>query len=321
MIKKMDIRLYGIRHFSSSLMQLSREMDDVYEMLCKKSNYKVSREQLSHIQHKIFNHYYVLKPLRMLNINILDVKSVFKEVAVDYPDISIERINVGSAPEKYSVIVVLPSNQGDSLIFLALSAMLLRLTHGSSYDGVFRLDYGLNAFYESIKGMRNVDRVYHLDLTESLTKIPISLILDRVSSLVGEGTGVYKLIKSFLDIEIIDSSGNSMNKIDKEGLPPAGELTRVLFDIVLKDIFDRNFEQRFPGVAFSRFREDVLIYGTQYVQYSNLNENALRDLLKELNLQGRVCSIEPGGKFLLSKKIAVLSTAREVILYDPFVTL
>lgn len=74
-------------------------------------------------------------------------------------------------------------------------------------------------------------------------------------------------MKSFLDIEIIDASGNSKKKIDKVGLPPAGELKRVLFDIVLKDLFDRNFEQRFPGVAFSRFRGDVLFFETQYVQY------------------------------------------------------
>lgn len=34
----------------------------------------------------------------MLNINILDVQSVFKKIAEDYPDISIERVNMGSAP-------------------------------------------------------------------------------------------------------------------------------------------------------------------------------------------------------------------------------
>lgn len=48
-----------------------------------------------------------------------------------------------------------------------------------------------------------------------------------------------------LDIERIDASGNSKKKIDKVGLPPAGELKRVLFDIVLK--VDRNLE--LPGVS------------------------------------------------------------------------
>lgn len=48
------------------------------------------------------------------------------------------------------------------------------------------------------------------------------------------------------------------------------------------------------------------------MQYLNLNENALRDLLKELNLPGCVCSFER--EFLFPQKMAVLSTAGD--LYD-----
>ena len=42
-------------------------------------------------------------------------------------------------------------------------------------------------------------------------------------------------------------------------MPPVGEITRVLFNIVLMDIFNCELLKRLPGIAFSRFINEVFI--------------------------------------------------------------
>ena len=229
---------YGIRYYSSyesSLMQLSADIDLVYRDLSENFILDVSRDRLAHIQLKIFNGYYVLRPLRFKYIHKLDVLSFLSDTLPLYPDIMI-----GSDPkDKDSIKIVMPYDQEDLLIFMALSIMLLRLSYGSLPEGGYRLADGIDSFYKDIKQMRKVDRLYRIDLSTSLTKIPISLILNKISSLVGDST-VYKLIYSFLNLPIIDDSGNYRDDIAKGGLPPAGEISRVLFNIVLMEIFDRD---------------------------------------------------------------------------------
>lgn len=76
--------------------------------------------------------------------------------------------------------------------------------------------------------------------------IPISLILDKVKLFVGDGNFyLYRLISDFLNIPIYDDFGNRRFDVS---LPPIGELTRVIFNIVLIDVFDREFTKRFPGI-------------------------------------------------------------------------
>ena len=105
-----------------------------------------------------------------------------------------------------------------------------------------------NPCFDSLQEMEKVDRLYRLDLIASLRFIPSSLILDKVKPLVGDGI-VYKLISSLLSLPIIDEDGNHRSDISF-GMPPVGEITKVLFNIVIKDLFDRSFSIRFPGLAF-----------------------------------------------------------------------
>lgn len=72
-----------------------------------------------------------------------------------------------------------------------------------------------------------------------------------------------------------------------------GEITRVLFNIVLKDIFDREFTKRFPGIAFSRFINEVFI-STRGNDDVIFDEKAGYALLEELGLAGKIVSIGPG---------------------------
>ncbi|KAF3679965.1 hypothetical protein FXO37_03585 [Capsicum annuum] len=81
--------------------------------------------------------------------------------------------------------------------------------------------------------------------------------------------------------------------IPSSGIPPAGDITRVLLDIALKNLFDSQFPKRFPGIAFHRFVNEVYIFIRK-------NEKVLFDdkagyaLLEELGLRGKIESIGPG---------------------------
>jgi len=165
--------------------------------------------------------------------------------------------------------------------------------------------------------MGKVDRLYRLDLKASLSLIPISLILDKVKPFVGDGS-VYKLISSFLYLPIIDDDGNHRSDISLGGMPPVGEITRVLFNIVLMDIFDREFPKRFPGIAFSRFLNEVYI-STRGNDEVIFDEKAGYALLEELSLAGNIVSIGPGDDPLpcYYTKIIFLDSDSKVHVCDP----
>jgi hypothetical protein len=101
-------------------------------------------------------------------------------------------------------------------------------------------------------------------------------------------------------------------------MPPVGEITRVLFNIVLMDIFDREFPKKFPGIAFSRFLNEVYIptRGNDEVIF---DEKAGYALLEELSLAGKIVSIGPGDDPLLCyyRKIVFLDSDSKVHVCDP----
>ena len=85
----------------------------------------------------------------------------------------------------------------------------------------------------------------------SLRILPITSILDKFKPFVEDGS-VYKLISSFFSLPIIDDDGNHRSDISFGGMPLMGEITWVLFNIVLMDIFDCEFPKRFPGIYDAR---------------------------------------------------------------------
>lgn len=95
---------------------------------------------------------------------------------------------------------------------------------------------------ESLTKMKKVGTLYKFDLMRSGPK---SFVLETVKHYV-EDSSVLNLIESFLNIHIIDDDGNDRSEYTR-GIPLAGEITRILLFIVLIEIFDREFKQRFPG--------------------------------------------------------------------------
>ena len=100
-------------------------------------------------------------------------------------------------------------------------------------------------------------------------------------------------------------------------MPPVGEISRVLFNIVLMNIFDREFSKRFPGIAFSRFINEVFI-STNGNDKVIFNEKVGYALLEELSLVGKIVSIGPGDDPLpCCRKLIYLDSFSKVHVCNP----
>lgn len=73
---------------------------------------------------------------------------------------------------------------------------LLRLYRSEMPEEGYRIDCLLPSFYSCLQQEERVDRLYRIDLGESIREIPSSMIKSWVKPLVGDGS-VYRLI-SFL---------------------------------------------------------------------------------------------------------------------------
>ncbi len=296
-----------------SLVQLSADIYFVYKDLTENNeSFSLSRYQLALIQQKILNNLYILNPLRVKFVNKDDLIPFLWNTLPVFSDIMIG-IYKGDIFQ-----VIMPDNEEDLLVLMALSLMLFRLTYGGLPKDGYRMEDRADSFYSSLQEMGKVDRLYRLDLGSSLSQIPISLILDKVLPFVGEGP-VYKLISSFLNLPIIDDNGNNRIDISFGTLPPAGEITRILFNIALMDIFDREFAKRYPGIAFTRFINEVFLPSRRGDDSLLINEKAIYELLKELNLSGKILSTGLDDEPLMSyKKLAFLDSDGQVQVCNPY---
>lgn len=167
------------------------------------------------------------------------------------------------------------------------------------------------AFYSCLQEMGKVDRLYCINFIFSMKILPPSLILEKVKPLVGDG-GVYKLIESYLSRPLVEADGTPLS-IEIRGLIPVGEITTVLFNLVL--MVDREFQKRFPGIVFARHIHEVFIPVNEKVIF---DENAGYAFLEEVGLVGEIVSIGPGDKPLPCViHMISLDSAGQVQLCDP----
>ena len=81
------------------------------------------------------------------------------------------------------------------------------------------------------------------------------------------------------------------------GLPLVGELSRLLFDMIVMDRFDKEFEKEFPKRPFLRFQHEVYIplYKDDDVHF---NEKRVASFLEKRGLRGEISSIQRGLGYL-----------------------
>lgn len=184
------------------------------------------------------------------------------------------------------VTLVRPSSELDVLLITALEQVLLEYTVNWKCPRIENLIYD---FHSDInKGMVCVNRIYRLEIDYPPD---IGLFLRRLSINLTPDTHLYHYITSFQNLSYIDEDGKCLDSLN--GVYSVGDLSKIVLNLVLKEIFDYEFRKLFPGVVFTRFVSQVII-GTKDSDEVNFNEEAGYALLKSLGLSGQIVSIGRG---------------------------
>lgn len=153
----------------SSLVELSADIDLMYEYLTEKHQFSMSLDQLDVIQQKIHSGLYVLSPLHVKFIKKEYLNKLRHDGLTYCPDIMF-----GTCPDPDIICLVMP-NKEDELVLKALSLTLYRLSRGHMQKYGNQIDNPVESFYYSLKQMGKVDRLHKLDLAPSVKTIPFSL--------------------------------------------------------------------------------------------------------------------------------------------------
>lgn len=290
----------------SSLVQLSEDLDFIYNNLRVTHNYNLSQKELCNLQQMLLSGFYTLSPLRLRRIRRDDLDDFLLATLPDYPDLTL----YPSRDSSY-YIVVYPSKKEDVLVFMGLGIHLYRFTYGSVPKENYRLLDRLGLFYSSIQNMGYVTKLYRINMDPCLQLIPDSLVLDGVKSFVGADSVCYKLVNSFINLETIDEEGK---KICFGCMPIVGEITRVLFNLALME-FDRQLCQKYPGIAFERFIGLVFIACTDDLR---IDESQVFDMILDIGLSCEIDYTVPGDEPLdcRHRKVA-LDNEGKVVVYIP----
>lgn len=271
----------------SSLVQLSEDIEMIYnELIDRDSGYNLSRYRLAVIQQKIVSGFYPLSPLQIKILELIDFNLYMWNYKEDYPDYYLKNFKDGSH------MLVHPVKE-DVLVLMGLSIMLYRLFTGREPKDGFRISNHCDQFNKSLSIMHleKMERVYRLDLHNSMGVIPTSKILSKIRYYVDEKTSISNLIEEFLSLPICDEKDGDIFYPGK-GIPPVGELSNVIFNELLYEMFDHEFSIRFPQIVFTRYINLVCIFCRENV----IEDYQLGFLLDELGLRGEWESIGPGGE-------------------------
>lgn len=267
---------------NSSLVQLSEDIDFIYNHFKTHLQYNLSQEDLMILQQMLLSGLYTISPLRLRRIRRDDLADFLFATLPDFPDLTFY-------PSKDSsyYIVVFPSKKEDVLLFMALSIHFYRFTYGSVPKERYRLVERVDLFMNCIHKMGKVTKLFRINLDPSLQLIPSSQVLDPVKSFVGADSVSYNLVSQFMDLATIDEEGRHV----RFGcMPILGEITKVLFNLALME-FDRQLCNQYPGIQFERFIGLVFIASTDDLIF---DEYKGRALIEELGLYCDIESIGPG---------------------------
>lgn len=301
--------LIGSRKYSttieSSLVQLSEDIEYVYNDLISKTNFSLSRMELAVLQQRLLSGLYVLSPLRVKGVEKENLSQFLLDNISDCPDFMF--FPCDSNPDFF--IVIMPEKE-DDLVLMGLSRMLYRLSKGCLPKEGYRLANEMDSFYESIQQMGKVNRLYRIEISN--TKMPVNQVLNMVKLYVEEGSVCYNLINSFLNLPLKDDIGTLVNL---NCLPLAGEITRVLLNLVYINIIDREFQRALRGVAYSRFIGLVII-STKEDEEEIFNEDLALAYTEYLGLDVTITSIGPGDEPIqCGMKNVVVDKESKVVVY------
>lgn len=274
----------------SSIPKTTKEelIVEVYDTY-RNAIYNLSSDQLYEIINLLINEKYELSPFKVINVK--------NDEFDDYCCSAILDSNHFYYFPSYNLpgyIKVVKTEEKDLLVLNALTLLLLNHT---LYDGgCASIDDQVVYFHDRLKKMRDIHRLYRINITTPISK---HLILDTLPIFFdkeGDDTYVYKLIESFLNLPYYDNRGNKV--LYQTGRPVTEELNNVLDNMYLHQTFDRELATLFPGVSFTRHVSQVFIAVRQTnIKYNSthvFNEQSGYALLKKVGLTGKIVSICPG---------------------------
>lgn len=267
----------------SSLVQLSEDIDFIYNDLKSTRHFNMSQEELIALQQMLLSGFYTISPLRLRRIRRDDLKDFLLAMLPDFPDIT---FYPSSDSDFY--IVVFPSKKEDALVFMVLAIHLYRYTFGSVPENNYRLIDRVDQFYSSIKKMGKANKL-HLINMDGGEVFPDCRVLDVVKSFVGANSVCYKLVSSFLKLDTLDEEGR---KVHFYGIPVMGDITRVLFNLAFFE-FDKRLRQMYPGIVYERFIGMVFIASTDDIRIDDYQLYEIYDMILDIGLTGEIDYIVP----------------------------
>lgn len=227
-----------------------------------------------------------------------------------YPDIHMH-VNKCN-PERMNIIKA--SNIMDQLVLIGLSTTLHRLIYGSLPPKGYRLLDRFPAFLQSIEDMNNVDMLYKVDMSASMSVITKALVLKALKPFVGDNDYVFRLVSSLFELPIHTKDGVPV--LVKSDIPP---VSRLLFNLVLMDIFDREFVKCYPLIRLRRFTHEVFV-ATADIYDVLFSEKSCYALLGKIGLKGEIHSISRERGYLTcgcnNVKILYINNSCKVVISD-----
>lgn len=181
------------------------------------------------------------------------------------------------------------SSAEDLLLSMSLSQVFYnKIIQGLPGPNINR-HYDLKeAHYDFIGEQENVCKLYKIDLTPCIKHISRDRLLNSFK-FIHDIRILYDLIKGYLELSINDTLIGLPFK--SRGIPPAGELTALIYHVFYQQAFDRILEELYPGICYTRWGHQVFIA----IKESNTflsDEIDVQNILEMLDLAGNIESVD-----------------------------
>ena len=253
----------------------------------------LSDDRVKDIQKSVREGYYKLSPLNL---------SVFRKIEdIDKESGSRHAYKIIINDKKY--FASLNPTLEDKIVLTSLARMLNSHFHYYNLIGNKALSMNhcnnLNVeYYNRICARGKVLQLYKFDLTESLSTINKELIMRFISNIVIDRS-VQELIRDSMFMPIMDENGVDLTSRFIRGIPASGMLPMVLLNYVLTE-FDKEFQDRFPGVDYCRYIHEVFISCPDTMDIKDIKlfneslEDELNVFMDYLDLDGNLIIIKRG---------------------------
>jgi len=188
----------------------------------------------------------------------------------------------------------------DKLVLMALGRMINHKFLDLKLFNVYSFGYKTRAecYHAHIlsMGRDKISKVYRINMSNTIRKINKDLLLTKLENIVSN-EDIMKLIKEFLYIPVIVKDRGLPSKTMRvdayftEYIQSAGLLTNVLLNYWLID-FDHKFQNLFPSFSYARYGHEIIVCTSQV---ESKFEDMVFSLFDDLNLEGKIESIVPGG--------------------------